>query len=744
MITKIRVKDFKSHRESCLEFSRGCNLLLGISGSGKSSILDAICFGLFGTTPSLTQRKIKLDDLIRNKPQEQRKAEIELEFEYKGAKYSVKRVIEKGKGTTYSEIRKEGKLMEAPSTQKVSEIIEDLLKIDFDLFSKAVYTEQDRVDLFLTIPKAQRMKKIDEMLKIEKFEEVRKIASSFSRRFEEKLKQRLQDIARMDIEGLKDKENLLKEEMANIEKSLNENEIKIRELGKELKIKEERFAELKKLKTEIDKLKIDLEKVISKMDLMKKEMEKIEEGNLEEEREKLKKVEEELEKEMKRKKVWQEEILKLRLKKKDLEGKVRELGEIEEMLKKRERIGELEQIEREEMEVRESLVKIELKREELHGIVESLERHEEASCPVCGRYLDTETKKKILEEKREELEKIPEVVKELKEKLEKIAKRKEELKKLKESIELAEKRKSSLEGCREDLENILKTLEEKEKEVFRDEELDEIAKKLRERVKELEKLNLLRSNYNELGREKMEIEKRLDEIKIDEAEYAKLEDEIGKLRIEVARLEEKSNALKKELESKKSLLKEIESQIALYNSYREEASFFDFCREKLREFGESLLKCQEEIRKEFIETLNSLMNDIWEEIYPYQDYIGIRFEVKENDYLLQLCDLRNVWVNVEGISSGGERSLACLTLRIALSLALAPNLRILILDEPTHNLDANSIEKFAEVLKTKVSDILDQIFIVTHDERFMQAVSGNVYELLREDEKRGVTKVRRL
>ncbi|MEM7825906.1 MAG: hypothetical protein QW412_03555, partial [Candidatus Aenigmatarchaeota archaeon] len=93
-------------------------------------------------------------------------AEVEVFFETNGKLYSVKRIIEKGKRTSYSELREEGKLIEAPNSQRVTETVEKILKIDYELFTRAIYSEQNALDYFLTIPKGQRMKKIDELLMI--------------------------------------------------------------------------------------------------------------------------------------------------------------------------------------------------------------------------------------------------------------------------------------------------------------------------------------------------------------------------------------------------------------------------------------------------------------------------------------------------------------------------------------------------------------------------------------------------
>ena len=48
MITSIELGDFLSHSETKLEFENGVTVFVGHNGAGKSSIIDALTFALFG------------------------------------------------------------------------------------------------------------------------------------------------------------------------------------------------------------------------------------------------------------------------------------------------------------------------------------------------------------------------------------------------------------------------------------------------------------------------------------------------------------------------------------------------------------------------------------------------------------------------------------------------------------------------------------------------------------------------
>src|SRR3990172_9183325 len=207
MITRIALKGWKSHLDSELEFSKGVNAIIGIMGSGKTSIMDAISFALYGTFPALQTRKIVLDDLVMRKPQKRKKAEMELDFQEDGSTYSIKRVIEAEKGTTLAEIRKDGILLDV-NPANVTRQVESILGMDYGLFSRAVYSEQNGLDYFLRVPKGQRMQQIDEMLKVDKYEDAREGSVSLSNRISSNLKEKTRLVAQLGKE-MRDKRTVV-------------------------------------------------------------------------------------------------------------------------------------------------------------------------------------------------------------------------------------------------------------------------------------------------------------------------------------------------------------------------------------------------------------------------------------------------------------------------------------------------------------------------------------------------------
>ncbi|MEM5793522.1 MAG: SMC family ATPase, partial [Candidatus Aenigmatarchaeota archaeon] len=255
MIERVQIKNWRSHLDSTLEFSPGINVLVGPIGSGKSSVMNAICFGLFGTFPDLQSRKLKLEDLIMNKPRVMDHSEIVVDFVVDGKRYSVMRVIERNKGTTYCEIRKEDQLIDSPSSQKITEVVEKLLKINYDLFSRVVYSEQNEIDYFLRLPRGERMKKIDNLLMIDRFEKVRSGVVTLGNRIFD-IKRTIKNL--IDSQDLENSKKMVHELEREIENLLDEKEIlfkKIVEMRENKSILEKKLEKLEKEEKNLIELK---------------------------------------------------------------------------------------------------------------------------------------------------------------------------------------------------------------------------------------------------------------------------------------------------------------------------------------------------------------------------------------------------------------------------------------------------------------------------------------------------------
>lgn len=786
MITNVKLQNWRSHLNSNIEFSSGTNVLTGVLGAGKSSILDAISFGLFGTFPNLQSKKLKLDDIIMSKPALKNKTTIGITFVVDNKEYSVVRVIERGKGTTYSEIREGDKLLDAPNSQRVTEIVQKLLKIDYELFSKAIYSEQNGLDYFLRLSRGERMKKIDNLLRIDRFEKARGSTVTLKNKLIERKLAKQNLVDQVDLKELEST-------ISDIEKAINQSQKIKSEFSKEYEII---LKDVSKLQAKINKLE-DLENELNKSIQQKKSIEatikenkeiieninKLLKGKkpkeIEVKLEELKKELEEKENEFEKKIEEQEKLTKtlseLRTKMNYLEKEKTEL--IEQIEEKQEMKNELNKIKaeygdnpdeelinkRKELEkLNSEITTLRVRLKELDNIITQVNQLKDR-CPICDSKISEDKKKHLIEERETKMKEIrkdintKEIIKnetltEI-DSLEKIVDKFNEL--IRETKDLS-KFEKELKNINESYSGFMESAEKVEKNLLKIKEkvaeIQDSIKNLRSEIKNYElifsRISELKERGSKLKNLKIELEKIQEKIlEVDE----KLEKEkLEEIRKKYENSLEKRSELKTKIDSIDEILnerinrkKELEEKLESIKKQKEEIVKLDDLIKNLGIFENALEKTQIQLREEFVDTVNHTMNDIWPDLYPYLDFVSICLSIEEGDYVLQLKDKTGRWLDVEGIASGGERSIACLALRIAFSLVLAPQLKWLILDEPTHNLDTKAVEDLAETLKTRVGEFVEQVFLITHDKTLENAVTGELYRLFRDKERDGVTKIER-
>ncbi len=786
MITKIRLKNWRSHLDTALDFSEGTNALVGIVGSGKSSILDAMCFGLFGTFPALQARKLRIEDVIMRKPKDQKDAEVEVFFEEGGAQWSIKRAISKVKATS-AELRKGQQLVEGPQPSRVNEALQKLLKMDYDLFTRAIYTEQNQIDMFLTIPKGQRMKKIDELLAIDKFERARATVISVVSKVENSAHDKSGLLASLEndpslklVPGLKRELQEAENERRQMEQRLSTTDSDTKRLERnvaEMRAKREQMVIVsQQLETSVALLKAleqDVESLKRELTIEEIRYAEMGDGEIKSKLESLSKRESELREQM------EEESAQLRSLTQIIAAKTakiislqnEKIPELEEKIKERERLEKLlkkdkpEKLAEEISELHENLDKAQQQMQRAEGqitqIEESLSELEEVedSCPICDQKLTKEKKSQIIKLKkahisrlRATIEKAEAEIEGFKEKISDLEARLEnaktfgirlaDMKELEPQIKVAKGEIKFLQREVAGHETELKMQEKSNRLLEND--LDDVRK-------EKERFRIVMSKREQLLSKTKRSRQLQDEIIILEGKKALLrgfsQAELERLENEYVHTRSFQSALRAKLENavgieheKKMRISEIETKQKQIESYRLEIEKLESLSKQFSIVASALESTQGQLRKNFVSAVNMTMHEIWQNMYPYKDFYSCRLNIEEGDYVLELQDSTG-WIAADGVASGGERAMACLALRIAFSLVLAPQLRWLVLDEPTANLDENSVEILASILRDKIRDFVDQCFVITHDEKLKEAVSGFCYEFHRDKSRDEPTKV---
>jgi len=225
MIQSVQISNWRSHKKTYVEFTNGTNVLVGIMGAGKSSVLEALCYALYGNFPALQKKKVKLSQ-ITSRFASNEATEVNVTFMKNEKKYNVKRTIENGKSN--AELRENDKLLESKS-EAVTSLIEKIIQVDYNTFVRAIYTEQNSLDSFLNLNPLERKRNVDELMGMDKFEIARTKSTKLINIINRNLSEKMREVDTLD----KMKKN---NEKRNSEEEISKNKNKINENVKEIEI----------------------------------------------------------------------------------------------------------------------------------------------------------------------------------------------------------------------------------------------------------------------------------------------------------------------------------------------------------------------------------------------------------------------------------------------------------------------------------------------------------------------------
>lgn len=751
MIRSIELRNWKTHKETRLEFAKGTNILIGQMGAGKSSVMDAIAFALFGMFPAIQHRRVSNSKLIRNKPDQQNTASVSLVFDLDGNEYTVRRELTLS-GKHSATIEKNGEYLQS-QPERVSEEVERILKVDYDLFSKAVYSEQNKLDYFLDIRPADRKKQIDGLLGLDKFAVAQENTTSLISRIRDMVEEGERITKEFDAAKANAELEELREQLGRLQKEKQEAEEGIKAHGTEKSKIEKELTELKDrnsrkialakdiegLRSRVKTLDVEIEKLQAK-DLPKKSEIKAQIDAFKTQLEKLKANErEKLDEEKKHNSLMARLDVQITTARKDAQDSEKIAKELEKNKKS--------DIEKEIAETSAAIDK--LSTDVAHSrsaILDAESQTKELSkhlskCPVCERALDKETVDKILAGKRSAIEEHRKKAKEADEQLlsKKIMLKDLNIKlssinmmeeRLKEHTGISGKLKaleSEMAKARSDYETSKKGREEISKEVMKASEKLQSTSQVMESVERMERYT---ADKDKTSTEISAKTKEHDSIKVDQKLLDEMQQKLVHANSEISKHTANLASATKYLKDKQAQISEKEADIERIKRMFDDVTRKRALTDNLAKFKISLAETQSVMRSQLTTKINDIMDEVWKDLYPYGDYQGIMLDVSEDDYNLKVNTIVNnehVWEDVEAIASGGERSTACLAMRIAFSLVLVPNLKWLILDEPTHNIDQEGIAKFVKMFNDTLPGIIDQVFVITHDEALKQVNSGRVY-----------------
>jgi DNA repair protein SbcC/Rad50 len=165
---RLELSGFGAFREPTTIDFEGADFfaLVGPTGSGKSTVIDAICFALYGSVPRYDDRRL-IAPIVTMGALE---AKVSLLFDVGGERYIAARVVRRTKtGATTPEARlervRDGEVL-AGRANEMEAAVEQVLGLPFAHFTKSVVLPQGEFARFLHDKPAERQQLLVELLNL--------------------------------------------------------------------------------------------------------------------------------------------------------------------------------------------------------------------------------------------------------------------------------------------------------------------------------------------------------------------------------------------------------------------------------------------------------------------------------------------------------------------------------------------------------------------------------------------------
>ena len=679
MIHSIELIDFLAHHNTKLDFSADATVFVGQNGAGKSSIIDAITFSLFGAH---TRKNNK--SLIRRGAN---KSLVKVDFSANGKNYRTVRQID-AKGTLTAQfLEKNGEdfipIAEGERKQfgeSMTEEVEKVLGINFEKLKIASIVQQGELNSIIKAKPKEFKELLNTIIGIDRLD----VAV-------ESMKEVLKEF-RKDIQtkhGFDDTQiELLENRMNEFQNEITNSKPMMKKLEEEKQVRETKIIQIEQ-EVEKDSVK----------EIQLRELEDQKEELLSYAKETIKKI--------------QREVMEEERKVNECKGCfsiVSKRGEIESRLFKLEE--ELQTISKELVESEKKKIRF----EEQGEFANRLEL-KDGKCPVCDSKVDHLNPLFQKEHLEEEIKTLDRKISQTKEKQVELE---DSIEKINDELREAEnadiKLKTHNISTETELEQIAATIKEKVKKIkdipitinsgqlLEASSIDAHAKMKYEKILQIEKTT---SGFNQ------------EEFLLKKKDLIQNRDRLRQIDQEFGAISNRIENAEQQLEKNRIILDELHNVrkyvIELENIQKNVYSIDGPVAKSLRSWALDIIS---EKASEYLEKLNTKIQ-------------RISLSQKTRDVNIT-CYARSTMLELESLSGGEQVSIA-LSLRLGMAHLLgASNLNFMILDEPTTHLDSERRKALVGVLSQLASirgeEASMQFIIISHDaEIFEDSSVENIY-----------------
>jgi len=686
MITSIELVDFLSHSDTKLKFEDGVTIFVGDNGAGKSSVIDAITFSLFGQHARKSNK-----GLIRRGANQ---GYAKIEFSIKDKQYeTVRKIDTKGSlSAIFSETTNNNRVEIAAGERKqfgesMTEQVEKTIGLNFEKLKIASIVQQGELNAIINAKPKEFKELLNAIIGIDKLDIASESMKKVTKEFREKIRTDLgYDDTHIDILTKDFEKNQY--EIKKVEPEKNQLELQKKETHKELE-------ELLK-KEEIETPKRDK---INQLELQKKELVRYVKETIQGIQQEIQENERKIDdckncfEELKLKTDFERKLEKVEEEDKEVIKKIQEITTQIVSLKEKEKLAEKLQLKDNKCPVCDSIV------EKLNPFFQ--EEHIKEEIIKLKQDVDLKEKERIMySQERDrfagELQKIRDAEATLRAHS---IKTKEELVTIKNNTEI-KKGKLSL-ANNENLEEIS--------------QIDDHTKLIFSNILKLE----------------------LETKGFDEGEFKNLKERIVEKRSSLSRIDQQMGGVLEKIEKAKKQSEVIEKSILELEKVKKYMSRLDKIQSSVFSRDGSVATS---LRSWALNSISIKASDYLSILNTKIQRIAL--SEKARDVSIS-CHSKTEVLELESLS-GGEKVSVALALRLGMaSLLGASNLNLMILDEPTTHLDTERKKSLVDVLsqlsRIEKSQLPMQFLIITHDAEIFE--NSNVEQIYKFESREEGSKV---
>jgi exonuclease SbcC len=248
----VQLENIRSHVKSTVPFARGFNCLVGGLGCGKSSILYAIDFALFGDPLGRSYEYLLREGADSGK--------VAVQFVQNGKSYKISRGLKrrgKGIGQDFDELKLfEGEnLMASLKSEAVAEQCKAITGLDKELFREIVWVRQEHLKELLDTRPRDRQTRLDELFGLSDYNTAWTNIANYQRDYETEKRVYEKDPDVVGMEKLNAEYNRTVEEFSLLEIELQEAAKKLNEAKKALEEADLKLKKLEEVRLQLEMLR---------------------------------------------------------------------------------------------------------------------------------------------------------------------------------------------------------------------------------------------------------------------------------------------------------------------------------------------------------------------------------------------------------------------------------------------------------------------------------------------------------